>query len=32
LLLPVGYRDENDIMNSMKKVRKPLNEMVIDIS
>jgi len=32
LLLPVGYRDENDIMNSMKKVRKPLNEVVIDIS
>lgn len=32
LLLPVGYRDENDIMSTMKKVRKPLNETVIEIS
>lgn len=32
LMLPVGFRDENDIMSTMKKVRKPLSEMIIDIS
>ena len=32
LLLPVGFRDENDIMSTMKKVRKPLSETVIEIS
>lgn len=32
LLLPVGYRDENDIMSTMKKVRKSINETVIEIS
>lgn len=32
LLLPVGYRADDDIMSTMKKVRKPLSEMIIDIS
>jgi len=32
LMLPVGFRDKNDIMSTMKKVRRPLNEMIIDIS
>ena len=32
LLLPVGYRAENDIMSTMKKVRKPLSKTVIEIS
>lgn len=31
LLLPVGYRAEDDIMNGQKKVRKPLQETVIEI-
>lgn len=31
LLLPVGYRAEDDIMASMKKVRKPLDQVVIEI-
>jgi len=31
LLLPVGFRAEDDIMTSMKKVRKPLNETVLEI-
>ena len=31
LLLPVGYRAEDDIMHKMKKVRKPVEEMVIDL-
>lgn len=32
LLLPVGYRAEDDIMSKMKKVRKPLNETIIEIT
>jgi nitroreductase len=32
LLLPVGIRADDDIMSTLKKVRKPLNEMIIDIS
>jgi nitroreductase len=31
LLLPVGYRADDDLMNGMNKVRKPLNEIIIDI-
>lgn len=30
LLLPVGYRAEDDIMSNMKKVRKPLTEVIIE--
>jgi nitroreductase len=32
LLLPVGIRANDDIMSTLKKVRKPLNEMIINIS
>ena len=32
LLLPVGFRAKDDIMSSLKKVRKPIDEIVIDIS
>ena len=31
LLLPVGFRAEDDIMNGLKKVRKPMNETIIEI-
>lgn len=31
LLLPVGYRAEDDIMSGMKKVRKPLEEVIIEM-
>ena len=31
LMLPVGIRAEDDIMSNMKKVRKPLKDMVIEI-
>ncbi len=31
LMLPVGYRAEDDIMSDMKKVRKPLKDMVIEL-
>lgn len=31
LLLPVGYRANDDIMSNMKKVRKPLEEVIIEI-
>ncbi len=31
LLLPVGVRAEDDILRKMKKVRKPLEDIVIDI-
>ncbi len=31
LLLPVGFRAEDDIMSGMKKVRKPLEDVIIDI-
>lgn len=32
LVLPVGYRAEDDFMNHQKKVRKQVEEIVIDIS
>lgn len=32
LLLPVGFRANDDIMNGLKKVRKPLNKMIIEIN
>ena len=32
LLLPVGYRADDDFMSTLKKVRKPLNETVLEIS
>lgn len=32
LVLPVGYRAEDDIMTQQKKVRKNIDEIVIDIS
>ena len=31
LMLPVGFRADDDIMSEMKKVRKPLNETIIEI-
>jgi len=31
LVLPVGYRDQNDAFSEMKKVRKPLTESIIEI-
>lgn len=31
LMLPVGYRAEDDFMSSEKKVRKPLEELVLEI-
>ena len=31
LLLPVGYRAEDDFMSKLKKVRKPLKEVIIKI-
>lgn len=31
LLLPVGYRASDDIMSSMKKVRKPLEQVIIEV-
>lgn len=31
LLLPVGYRADDDIMSAMKKVRKPLDQVIIQI-
>jgi nitroreductase len=31
LLLPVGFRADDDIMSEMKKVRKPVNETIIEI-
>lgn len=31
LLLPVGFRAEDDVMNGLKKVRKPLSETIIEI-
>jgi len=32
LMLPVGFRAKDDIMNGMKKVRKPLEQTIIEIS
>jgi nitroreductase len=32
LLLPVGFRAEDDIMSGLKKVRKPLNQTIIEIN
>lgn len=31
LLMPVGFRADDDYMSTMKKVRKPLNETVLEI-
>jgi nitroreductase len=31
LVLPVGYRDKSDMFAEMKKVRKPLNQSIIEI-
>ena len=31
LMLPVGYRAEDDVMRNMKKVRKPLNQVIIEL-
>jgi len=31
LLLPVGFRADDDIMSSMKKVRKPLDQVIIEM-
>ena len=31
LMLPVGYRADDDIMRHMKKVRKPLNQVIIEL-
>lgn len=31
LMLPVGYGAEDDVMRNMKKVRKPINETIIEI-
>lgn len=31
LLLPVGYRADDDFMSKLKKVRKPLNDVVIEM-
>ena len=31
LLLPVGFRAENDMFASLKKVRKPLNEVIVEL-
>ncbi len=31
LLLPVGYRAEDDFMRKLKKVRKPLNKTIIEL-
>lgn len=32
LMLPVGYKADDDIMSKMQKVRKPLSETIIEIS
>lgn len=32
LMMPVGYSAEDDIMRTMKKVRKPIQESIIEIS
>ena len=31
LLLPVGYRDEDDMFSELKKVRRPISETVIEL-
>lgn len=31
LVLPVGYRAEDDMFSAMKKVRRPLDEVIIDL-
>ncbi len=31
LMLPVGYRADDDVMRNMKKVRKPLNQVIIEL-
>ena len=32
LVMPIGYRAEDDQFSSFEKVRRPLDEMVIDIN
>jgi nitroreductase len=32
LMMPVGYGAEDDIMRTLKKVRKPIQESIIEIS
>lgn len=32
LLLPVGFRAEDDFMSSLKKVRKPINELILEFN
>ncbi|WP_396601341.1 NAD(P)H-dependent oxidoreductase [Algibacter sp. R77976] len=31
LLLPIGYRDEDDMFSTLKKVRKPISETIINM-
>ena len=31
LIMPMGYRSDDDTFSKMKKVRKPINDSVIDI-
>ncbi len=31
LLLPIGYRADDDFMSKLKKVRKPLSDIVIEL-
>ena len=31
LIMPMGYRSEDDVFSTMQKVRKPLNSSVVDI-
>jgi nitroreductase len=32
LVMPIGYRAEDDFMSELKKVRKPLDEVIIDLN
>ena len=32
LVLPVGYRAADDMFSSLKKVRKPLSEVIVEIN
>ncbi|WP_375238800.1 NAD(P)H-dependent oxidoreductase [Aurantibacter sp.] len=32
LVMPIGYRAQDDFMSKLKKVRKPLDEVIIDLS
>lgn len=31
LLLPVGYRADDDVFSTFKKVRKPMEEVIIEL-